>query len=139
MIRGIGVDIVAIQRFQRWKTFPSERLNTIFSAQEISDCRADDKSLLIDKLAARFAAKEAFYKALSAVCVSYGLTATTFSFRSICPHVEVRYGMWGVPVLQVAWERIEQLMGARVPRVDAHLSLSHERDAAVAFVVLEEK
>ncbi|MFA6263394.1 MAG: holo-ACP synthase [Candidatus Babeliales bacterium] len=139
MIRGVGVDIVSIQRFQRWKTFPPERLNTIFSAQEISDCRADDKTLLSDKLAARFAAKEAFYKALSVVCVSYGLTATTFSLRSICTHVEVRYGTWGVPVLHVAWDRIEQIMGARVPRVDVHLSLSHERDMAVAFVVLEEK
>jgi holo-[acyl-carrier protein] synthase len=138
MIRGIGVDIVSIQRFERWKHFPSERLNTIFSAQEIGDCRADDKTLLIDKLAARFAAKEAFYKALSAVCVSYGFTATTFSLRSICPIVEVRYGMWGVPVLQVAWERIEQIMGARVSRVDVHLSLSHERDMAIAFVVVEE-
>ena len=139
MIRGIGVDVVAINRFERWKQFPPERLSTIFSAQEVSDCRANDTTLLIDKLAARFAAKEAFYKALSAVCVSYGLTSTTFSLRSLCPHVEVRYGTWGIPVLQVDWAGVERLVGARVPRVDVHVSLSHEGDTAVAFVVIEEK
>jgi holo-[acyl-carrier protein] synthase len=139
MIRGIGVDIVAIKRFERWKQFPPERLNTIFSVQEISDCRADDQTLIIEKLAARFAAKEAFYKALSAVCVSYGLTKNTFSLRSLCLHVEVRYGTWGVPVAKVEWGALERLVGACVPPVNVHLSLSHERDMAVAFVVVEEE
>jgi phosphopantetheine--protein transferase-like protein len=137
MIRGIGVDIVQIARFDRWKQFSSEQLSKIFSVQEIKDCRSDD-TLLVDKLAVRFTAKEAFYKALSTVCVSYGLTQTTATLRSLCPYIEVRYGTWQIPVLHIAWKEIEQHLGLIFPPLNVHLTYSHERDMAVAFVVIEE-
>lgn len=137
MIRGIGVDIVQIDRFERWKNFSSEQLSKIFSSQEIKDCRSDD-AFLPDKFAVRFAAKEAFYKALSTVCVSYELTQTTASLRSLCPYIHVCYGTWQIPVLHIAWEEIEQHLGVTFPPLKVHLSYSHERDMAVAFVVIEE-
>ncbi len=138
MIRGIGVDIVQINRFERWKQFSPEQLGTLFSVQEIKDCRADDATLLTDKLAARFAAKEAFYKALSAVCVAYNLTQKTATLRSLCPYIEVHYGTWGLPVLQIAWKELERQINVTFPQLNVHLTLSHEREMAIAFVVIEE-
>ena len=63
MIYGIGVDIVKIERFQevleRWGDRFSKR---VFTAREISTCQ--NKAQPARHLALRFAAKEAFLKAL---------------------------------------------------------------------------
>lgn len=135
MIYGIGTDIVLIDRFNQWASYSPERLAKIFALEELKDCCINGV-LIPEKLAARFAAKEAFYKALSAALVQLGLTGQTFSLLFTCPHVMITSGTWQVPVLQVNWAGLEEKIGATLPKLSVHLSLSHEKTAAIAFVVI---
>ena len=126
MIYGIGVDIAAVERFQRFldsgKTALIERL---FTPAERSRCesRKDAASCL----AARFAAKEAFLKALGT-----GLR-DGLSWHDI----EVSNNELGKPELH--------LTGKAAAICEAHdlanvlLSLSHDGGNAVAMVVLESR
>ena len=78
----------------------------------------------MEHLAARFAAKEAFVKALGTGFVGINL-------KDICVHNEPS----GKPVLKLnntAEEKFVQSGAAFV-----HLSISHEREYTVAMVVLE--
>jgi holo-[acyl-carrier protein] synthase len=62
MIAGIGIDIVDISHFERiLKRHKKRFLKRIFTKDELKDCRGKSK---IPRLAARFASKEAFLKAL---------------------------------------------------------------------------
>ena len=124
MITGIGVDIVAIERFQR---FLDEGncgvLERLFTDAERYTCstRKDSASCL----AARFAAKEAFMKALG-TGLRDGIT---------WQDVEVVSDEMGKPDL-VLTGRADQLfrnMGLNT----ALLSLSHDGGYAAAMVVME--
>lgn len=63
MIVGIGHDAVAIARFVNWHTYSYKKLRRIFSEQEIAYC-LQEPSKSAERFAARFASKEALYKAL---------------------------------------------------------------------------
>jgi phosphopantetheine--protein transferase-like protein len=91
----------------------------------------------LECLASRFAAKEAFFKALSSALVNLKLTQTTFSFLFTCQNIEVLQDEWQVPKLKVTWEVFEEKIGASLPKLQAHLSLSHEKNYSVAFVILD--
>lgn len=124
MIYGIGVDIAAVERFQRFldsgKTALIERL---FTAAERSRCegRKDAASCL----AARFAAKEAFLKALGT-----GLR-DGLSWHDI----EVSNNELGKPELNLTGKAAELYKTCNLAQV--LLSLSHDGGNAVAMVVLE--
>ena len=60
----IGIDIVDIDRFAHFHTYPTKRLRRIFSPEEINHCLATPKKSA-ERFAARFAFKEALFKALS--------------------------------------------------------------------------
>jgi len=137
MINGIGVDLVAINRFDSWKSFSPERLNKVFSDQELIDARDKNGNLISAKLASRFAAKEAFYKALSSVCVAHPEFKQSFSLLQILSAVEMRYDARGVPFLRVDWFRVIAVVDFKMPPLQVHLSLSHEQSQAIAFVVIE--
>lgn len=137
MILGIGTDIVAVDRFERWAEYPQRQLQKVFTTQELADCRFDDGKLNTQRLAVRWSAKEAFYKALSATLVNLELNKNEFSFLSSCPYVSVIARVWGVPMLQIDWKVIENLVGVSLPELSCYLSLSHEKTMAVAFVVIE--
>ena len=135
MILGIGTDIVLTERFNNWVTYAPQRLAKIFTPQELRDCSSDGV-LIPEKLAARFAAKEAFYKAFSVALVQLGLTGKTFSLLFACPHVTITAGTWQVPVLKIDWAVFEKKIGANLPALSVHVSISHEKTAAIAFVVI---
>ena len=137
MILGIGTDLVAVQRFEPWTTYSNERLLKVFTQQELVDCRNDTRGLLSEKLASRFAAKEAFYKALSNALIKLDKTKVQFSLLFTCSLVQVSYGTWGVPTLSVDWAILEQKIESSLPSPTVHLSIAHERDMASAFVVIE--
>jgi len=134
MILGIGTDIVDVARFNRWKEFPENRLQKVFSQKELFDCK-----LSPEKLAVRFAAKEAFYKALSNSLITFGFTRVTFSFMFACRNISVEYTTWNVPILHINWKEFEDKIGKKLSKIKTHLSLSHERETAIAFVVLEKE
>jgi len=139
MMLGIGTDIVAVERFVPWVDYPEHRLLRVFTPQEIIDCRDARGNLVAEKLAVRFAAKEAFYKALSLTFVNLRLSFELFSLLSVCRLISVSYGLHGVPVLVVDWEALEKLGDVKVSKCVVHVSLAHERAMALAFVIIEQR
>lgn len=137
MICGVGVDIVQVDRFEHWTSYSMHQLQKIFNLQEIDACRGENGTLQAEKLAVRFAAKEAFYKAFSATLVNLNLNTKEFSFMLVCPYIVVVDGPWGVPQLNINWSAFETTCSAQLPPLHTHLSLSHEKTAAVAFVIIE--
>ena len=109
MIYGIGTDIVAVLRLREmWE-------------------RHGDKALAADKgrfLAKRFAAKEAFAKALG----------TGVRPPAVLPAIAVGHDDLGKPAL-IFHGQLEKMLENR--KLKAHLSLSDEADYAIAYVILE--
>ena len=123
MIIGIGVDIVQIERVRKLVENYSEFMHQVFTAREIEFCQAKADSA--SSYAARFAAKEAMMKALS----------TGWNEKVNWLDIEVINEEQGNPILKIKGRtlRLMKKMGV----YQTHLSLSHERDYALAFVVLE--
>lgn len=124
MIYGIGVDTVATGRFQRFiDAGNSAVMERLFTQGERSLCgkRKDAASCL----AARFAAKEAFLKALGT-----GLR-DGISWLDL----EVSNDALGKPELTLSGKAAELYKRNGLTMV--HLSLSHDGGNAVAMVVLE--
>lgn len=122
MILGIGVDIVEIARIRSLIERHQQRfLNRIFTDFEIAFCSArHDPSA---GFAARFAAKEAFVKALG-TGMSGGIR-----FHDIQVEGQAK------PLLNITGKALA-LAQARGMRL-THVSLSHEREYAVAMVIVE--
>ena len=124
MIRGIGVDIVKVDRIEKAVERWGHRfLERIFTAAEIERCQ--QRARPAQCLALRFAAKEAFAKALG-LGMRKGLR-----WRDI----EVVHDNFGKPDLLLhnqAQRLLETMEASRT-----WLSLSDERESALAVVVLE--
>lgn len=124
MIFGIGTDIAAVARltrlFERHGMTAAEKL---LAPAEMADfAKASDKGRFLAK---RFAAKEAFGKALgTGVCAPATL-----------PSIVIAHDELGKPLFSYSSE-LAALMQAR--GLVAHLSISDEHDYAVAFVILEQ-
>lgn len=122
MIRGIGVDIIKIQRLRKSVENSGQRfLKRVFTPDEIAYCTARRDPY--PSFAARFAAKEAFIKALP--------QSTRIAVRD----VEVTLSEDRKPSIVLSRKVAEILGELGVNAV--HLSMSHEKDYAVAHVVLE--
>ncbi|MGD8529633.1 MAG: holo-ACP synthase [Syntrophobacterales bacterium] len=124
MIKGIGVDIVNIHRMERAvERWGSRFLKRIFTSAEIERCRQRARSAQC--FASRFAAKEAFAKALG-LGMREGLR-----WRDI----EVVQDNLGKPTLELHNKAQKLLEAMEAKRT--WLSLSDEGDSAIAVVVLE--
>lgn len=124
MIYGIGTDIVAIERFRRFvDEGNTSLLQRLFTAKELDCCNA--RKAKADCLAARFAAKEAFLKALGC-----GLR------DGICwLDMEVANDELGKPELLLSGKAREMFHTRKLSGI--FLSLSHDGGKAIAMVVLE--
>jgi holo-[acyl-carrier protein] synthase len=126
MISGIGTDIVAIERFQRFVDENNTALlGRIFTEQERAFCSARKNSAA--SYSARFAAKEAFLKALGT-----GLR-DGISWHDI----EVTNDRLGKPELILSGKAIELFLALGLST--AFVSLAHDGGTAVAMVVLEKQ
>jgi phosphopantetheine--protein transferase-like protein len=132
MICGIGIDSVTIERFNHWKDYTPAQLQRIFTKAEIEYC-TKVPALMLERLAVRFAAKEAFYKAWSSFCPSF-----TVPLMSICPLVEVQHSNNGAPRLEIDWNFIYKNSPAKTHNVTAHIALTHTETTATACVILEQ-
>jgi holo-[acyl-carrier protein] synthase len=125
MIIGTGVDIVDISRIEQAIETHGERFrNRVFTETEIAYCELFARKG--ERYAARFAAKEAARKAIGAAT-----PVTALSWHD----VEIISSTEGAPQLRFHGRGaalVEQLGVTR-----AHVSLSHAKDQAIAFVVLE--
>ncbi len=121
MIRGIGIDIVDVADMAR--RLERGAIKKVFSEAELAyaDARPGRRAQI---LAARWAAKEAFGKALGT------------GLRLGWPHaeIEVTHDLERRPVLRLG-PAVAHLvsLGGRI-----HLSLSHTPSCAVAVVIIEE-
>ena len=125
MIIGIGVDSIEIDRFASWSTYSRQKLLRIFSTQEIDYC-LEKSNQSAERFAVRFAAREALYKALS-----YAFPDKKFPFLTLCASVSITK-QDGLPHLI-----IHDDLGIDTSSLMIHLSLSHSRTLATAFVVIE--
>jgi holo-[acyl-carrier protein] synthase len=122
MIAGFGIDAVFIPRFEKWAA-DQKLLERFFHPDEIRACRERGNGMVCS-LAARFAAKEAFGKALGTGLAGFGLK-----------DVVVRNPAGAVPVLELSGRALAAMRERGAAKV--HVSLSHERDLALAAVILE--
>lgn len=121
MIIGTGIDIVELARIQRLIDLYGDRfLKKVYSGKELD--YAFSKTKPLPSLAARFAAKEAFIKAVGH-CLSVKPDWTDISVLS---------GSDQRPVFSFDNHLLQQLAG-----IQLWLSLSHEKHWAVAVVVAE--
>ncbi len=120
MICGIGVDIIKVERMRETVAKWGERfLRRVFTDGEIAYCY--ERKDPFPSLSARFAAKEALIKALS--------------IRSIrLTDIEVVSRDDGSPCIEPKGKFKEF---SEEKSFTVHLSLSHERDYGIAFVVIE--
>jgi holo-[acyl-carrier protein] synthase len=124
MIFGIGIDSVSISRIDALVRARGEKfLRKVFSEGEIEEGMKRESHAPF--FAARFAAREAFVKALG----------TGFT-RGISLHdIGVRKGEQGKPELHFS-QRGAALLKAR-GITKCHLSITHDGDGAQAIVILE--
>jgi holo-[acyl-carrier protein] synthase len=121
MITGIGIDIIEITRIeQSIAQYGDAFLNKLFTPDEIEYCKS--KQFPTQHFAARFAAKEAFSKAVS----------TGWSGEFEWKNIEVKNHSTGKPDLVLYGKTADTLKGFNV-----FLSMSHSDSAVVAFVVIE--
>ncbi len=123
MIIGTGIDIIEVDRIAARVGRDSGFKEMVFSKDEMKYC--DAKALPFEHYAARFAAKEAFLKAVGSGWDS-GLNWN---------EIEVLNEAGGKPVLYISGMTKERLLplGIRV----IHVSLSHLKSMATAIVILE--
>lgn len=124
MIFGIGTDIVTVARIEAASARHGAAFAArILSAQELAEYATQAHPARF--LSKRFAAKEAFAKA-----TGHGLRHPVSLQRITVSHDEL-----GKPIFLFDEELAAYL--SRLGVVTHHLSLSDERDTAVAFVILE--
>lgn len=125
MILGLGTDIVAVHRIARVIKDNPRFIEKVFSSGEQQYCSS--KASPAQSYAARFAAKEAFMKALG----------TGWDEGISWTQIEVINDAKGKPSIQLsgATQALAKNRGAEL----IHLSLSHEKDYAIATVILEKK
>lgn len=119
---GLGMDLIEIARIREFHARWGEPgLHRIFTSGELAYCL--DQVDAAPSLAARFAAKEAFFKAVG---LGWGRGG---DWRD----VEVVRGPRGAPELR--WSG--RATGAAAEVRTSHLTLTHARSVAGAVVVLE--
>jgi len=124
MIFGIGTDIVEFARIEKIFTQYGDRFaERILSKLELDEFKTHNNQARF--LAKRFAAKEAFAKA-----VGTGLREPVSLHR-----ITITHNKLGRP--EFLWDKPLQNHLVKMGIIEHHLSISDERDLIVAFVVLE--
>jgi holo-[acyl-carrier protein] synthase len=124
MIVSIGIDIVEVYRIRETISRTSRFVERVFTERERAYCDAKGMAAA-QSYAARFAAKEAFLKALK----------TGWRGKITWHDIEIVSVENNVPCLEIRGEarKILDSLGAN----QIHLSLSHTTEHAVAQVILE--
>jgi len=117
MIKGIGTDIIEIERIkQAVNEHGTKFLNRIFTKRELAYCEKRGK-LRFPELSVRFAAKEAYSKALGT-----GMKGIKWN------EIEVLNNDLGKPHIALKGKIMRNI----------HVSLSHSANSANAIVIIEE-
>ncbi|HQO18586.1 MAG TPA: holo-ACP synthase [Candidatus Cloacimonas sp.] len=123
MIIGIGCDIIKVERIQNAITKNSLFCEKLFTPAEIEYCSRKANSA--QSFAARFAAKEAVMKALG----------TGWDGKVNWLDIEIINSATGSPSIKLTGGAQEVADKLKVKNIC--LSLAHEKDYALAYVILE--
>lgn len=125
MKQAVGIDIVQVSRFKKWAEWSDEKLLRVFSAEEITYAKKNSH-FTAQRLAVRFAAKEAFFKA-----VQHFYSDKKISLFTIISAVSVAKESSGKPYLAIDYEKLF------IDPLKTILSLSHTSCCATAVVQLQ--
>ncbi|MFC2134686.1 holo-ACP synthase [Bacteroidota bacterium] len=125
MIHGIGNDIIEVKRVLDKISTENGLKESIFTEQEIKYC--ETKKNMGENYAARFAAKEAFFKALG----------TGWRNGMRFKEVEIINNELGKPEIFLQGKTKKYIDENNI--FDIHVSLTHIKEYAFATVVLEKK
>jgi holo-[acyl-carrier protein] synthase len=120
MIIGIGVDIVSVQRL----TISLDKIAArVFTPEELA--AAADSAHRMEHLAGRWAAKEALAKALGC----------GFGEKCSWQDINISNDPSGKPQMFLTGRTLQSFKNMAGKSI--HLSISHEKEYATAFVILE--
>ncbi|MFT3750869.1 MAG: holo-ACP synthase [Agriterribacter sp.] len=125
MISGIGIDIVEVERITASINKEKGFRELVFSALEISYC--ESKAKRFEHYAARFAAKEAFFKAIGTGWAK----GTSFN------EIEIYNKASGKPHIRLLGETAVSLK--QFNAADIQVSLSHTGNIATAVVLIADR
>ncbi len=124
MIFGIGTDIIEVERMKKHLENNDALRVKLYTDVEQKYC-GKGKVTMYQCYAARFAAKEAFFKALG----------TGYRYGMAFHEIEVLNDELGKPYVNPHGKVKEYLEEKKIKSI--HLSISHGKEMANAFVVLE--
>ncbi|HEX8546439.1 MAG TPA: holo-ACP synthase [Cytophagaceae bacterium] len=123
MIYGIGTDLVEVSRILKSISNGDRFKKLVFSSSEIDYCESQRNPA--ENFAARFAAKEAFLKALG----------TGWAGQIKFVEIEIRNDDAGKPFFVLHGEAQAVFIQRKLKKV--HVSLSHIKEVSMATVVIE--
>ncbi|MCL4559693.1 MAG: holo-ACP synthase [Chloroflexi bacterium] len=123
MIIGVGIDLMDVARIKEQVLIDNDLKATLFTPTEIEHCEA--KKWQAQHYAARYAAKEAFFKALG-VGLRQGM---------VFNEIEILANEMGKPEIVVSGTVKE--MAEKLEIKNMQVSISHLKDYACAIVILE--
>ncbi len=123
MILGVGTDIIEVERIRKNIESNKRFKEKVFSKNEIDYC--ENKANKAESYAARFAAKEAFFKALG----------TGWRDGMSFPEVEIMNNELGKPQINLFGKAKEIAESQKITNI--HVSVSHIKEIATSVVILE--
>jgi len=124
MIFGIGTDIIEVERMQKHLEDNDILVQKLFTIAEQQYCD-NGKATRWQRYAARFSAKEAFFKALG----------TGYRYGMAFHEIEVKNDELGKPFIEPHGKVKDYLEKEKIKII--HLTISHVKEMANAFVILE--
>jgi holo-[acyl-carrier protein] synthase len=125
MIFGIGTDIIEVERIADKVGNKAGFRELVFSENEIAYCEA--KANKYEHYAARFAAKESFFKALG----------TGWANGTAFNEIEIINNQTGKPGISFLGKTAQTITAMQLGNIS--VSLSHVKTMAVATVIIETK
>ncbi|HMK25573.1 MAG TPA: holo-ACP synthase [Chitinophagaceae bacterium] len=123
MIKGIGIDMIETERVAASINKKKGFRELVFSKKEIAYC--EKKTNKFEHYAARFAAKEAFFKAIG----------TGWSKGTAFNEIEIRNDKAGKPEIFFLGQTAKTITGMKLGKIS--VSLSHIKTMASAIVIIE--
>lgn len=130
MIVGIGLDLVEIERFERWTTWSFARLNRFFSTEEIHYIMSSPTRVKA-RFASRFGAREAMLKALQ-----QAVPTKQLSLLQVAKNISVIPASKG-GVTVFCNHHFLRALGLDPDRIKTHMVVSDTQTIAVVMVIIE--
>lgn len=126
MIVSVSIDAVDIARFKNWHNYNYKTLKKVFTSSELDYClKLTIKSS--ERFAARFAVKEASYKAFNFLLYKYKI-----SFLVWCKAIEI-YKKDSGPEARIDWLSL----GIEAQDFKFFVSITHSQNLAIAVFIVE--